>query len=165
MGTKTLERASFVRGQFTELRHHFEHYQALAAELLELEGRAELCERTLMSSRDHLIESMAQSQMSGEDVPDEWQEVLAQIRFVGARLGDACMTILRERGTLTTDELMKALNDGEYRFRTPTPRKEIHAAMMRQPNVNRVDDTWVYEAPAEDDLIKPRRMRRKENAA
>lgn len=148
----TVERRAFVEGLFQELNEQRKRYLALTGQRLELEARMHIVERNLRATRDHLRVILENSE---EEVPDGWEEVLKEIRFVGARIGDACVLVLREQGcALTTKQLLHFLDDGQYRFRTGTPLREIHAALLRQPQVRRDGDTWVCEQiPTEKEEI------------
>jgi hypothetical protein len=143
-----VERMGFVEGLFQELKHQLGRHLDVVSQLALLQGRVEITERTLALTRDHLMDALGQTD---EDVPQDWQEVLNEVRFVGVRLGDACVGILRRRETLTTQEIADELNKGQFRFRTNTPLKEVTAALLRQPRVKRQDDRWVY-LPRDDGL-------------
>ncbi len=137
----TLERVGFVTGLFEELDHARSYYLQLTQRMSELQGRMDVAERNLCVTRDYLMRQLSQTD---EDVPKGWQKLLNEIRFVGVRLGDACLKLLRENRRMTTEQLLSGLNDGQFRFRTGYPLREIHAALLRQPRVDRVRDEWVY---------------------
>jgi len=67
-----------------------------------------------------------------------------EVRFVGVRLVDACHALLQERNKMTTAELLKELNAGMYRFRTNSPLREIHAALLKQRRAKKVGDQWIW---------------------
>lgn len=140
----TLERQGFVVGLFRELQEQYNAYAALTRERFELEARLEVRERSLKATRDHLKAVMDTSE---GDPPDEWDGVLCKVRFVGVRLADACIELLKEHSSMTLEELVKALNDGHFRFRTSSPLREVNAALMRQHQAQRKDNHWVYKAP------------------
>lgn len=139
----TVERKAFVDGLLLELQFQLDRYLDLTRARLELEAHMQIVERNLRATRDHI---WAVLDGTDEDVPDGWEQILDKVRFVGARLGDACATILKSAGTnLTTQELLDQLNQGQYRFRTGSPLREIHGALLRQQHVRREGDTWAYE--------------------
>lgn len=155
MPTPTLERRAFVDGLFDELVEQTARYQEFTHEWLTMQGRMEMCEKAVRATRDHLLTSLEQTD---EEVPLDWRKTLDTVRFVGARPADACLTVLRERGNVTTDGLIKELNRGGYRFNSPYPQREIQASMMRHPHVTRVGDLWTYEPP-QPKVVRPRRER------
>jgi hypothetical protein len=140
----TLERRAFVNGLFNEMREQVARYAGLSAHMAELQARIMIVERNLQLTRDHLQAVLSETD---EEVPKDWQKILKSIRFVGARLGDACMEILREGSPLTTQEIVDGLNLGQFRFRTGTPLREVNAALLRQSNIKRENDRWIYTAP------------------
>ena len=137
----TIERHAFVAGLFGELTEQVKRYTDLVAILANHQARISIVERNLQLTRDHLQLMLSQTH---EAVPVDWQEVLFHVRFVGARLGDACIQIVRESEGLTTQDILDELNLGQFRFRTGTPLREINAALLRQPNVKKQRDQWVY---------------------
>ena len=140
----TNERVSFVNGLLSELEDQMHRYLDLVSEEKSLQAKITLCERNLQATRD-FIESQLQN--TDEDVPWNWEKQLSQVRFVAVRIGDACIEVLREASAngedgLTTDEILQRLNDGQFRFRTGYPLREIHAALIRNGRVERDQDTW-----------------------
>lgn len=103
---------------------------------------------------------------SDETLPKEWRARLQLSRFVGARLADACLMILRERKKITHEELVDALNVGGFRFRTTSPAREIHAALLRQPkNVERLDEGgWKWIGGDAEQSVLPLRLVRSPDA-
>ena len=156
----TLERTAYVRGLFTEFREQFTRYHGMLKELLELEARVEMSERALRMMRAHVVEAVEECECKPDELPKDAEIILQGTRFVGRRVADACLEVLREKKRLTMAELLTELNGGQFRFRTNSPEREINAALLRQPNVRREDEYWVYERPA---VVKPRRP--KETAA
>ena len=149
----SLERRAFVQGLFNELDDQLHRYLQLNGQLLDLQARMTIVERNLRLTREHLKIVLSRTD---EEVPANWQETLQRVRFVGARQGDACVQVLREKGVpLTIGQIIDELNNGQFRFRTGTPLREVNAALLRQPNVKREDDHWVYEGPAteREDLV------------
>ncbi len=143
----TLERRGFVDGLFMELHSQLHHHIELVEQMATLQARIEITERNLALTRDHLLVVLSRSD---DAVPPNWQTVLAQVRFVGVRLGDACLEVLKEHPTLTTQELLDALNRGQFRFRTGAPLREINAALLRHPRIKRVDDRWYFEPEGQE---------------
>lgn len=113
--------------------------------LLALEARVELAEKTVSLTRDHL---MTEIERSDSSTPRDWVSTLNNFRFVGSRLVDACMTVLEEGKRMTPQEILVALNRGMFRFRTSSPLREIHAALLRQSFAKKEDSVWVWSATA-----------------
>ncbi len=153
MSKATLERRAFVNGLLDELYDQVRRYARITTELEEARGRLEVCERALRGTRDHLLAVLAHDQ---EELPVNWREVLDRARFVGMRTADACLEVLREHSPISTEDLLSELNAGMFRFNTPFPLREIHAALMRHPHVKRDGDCWTYEPPAPK-VVRPRR--------
>ncbi len=155
MPTGTLERHRFVEGLFDELESLIHRHLQLVGELSDVMGRLEVIERAVQLSRDHLLATLEQTD---EELPRNWRKVLDQVRFVGMGTAAACLTVLQEHNKLSSDELIDALNEGNYRFRTPYPMREINAALMRHPNVRRDEEgNWVYEE--KEEVRKPRTLK------
>ena len=143
----SLERHEFVRGLFEELEAQLHRHLAIVAELSRLQGRVEVGERALMATRDHLLSALEST--LDEHVPEDWQEVIGRVRFIGVRLGVACTDLLREHESLTTEGLHSYLNNGQFRFRSGTPLREINAALIRNARAVRDGDRWSYVQPEE----------------
>ena len=137
----TNERAGFVDGLFEELQNQLQRYLHEVHELARLTGRIEILEQNLQATRD-LIH--AQLKDTDEDTPDDWEKTLGRVRFVGLRLGDACVQLLKENNSLSTDHLRRLLDNGQFRFRTGFPLREINAALLRHPHISRDEDIWSY---------------------
>ena len=140
---RTLERRAFVEGLFAELTDQLSHYLELVGQQANLTARLTIAERNLKLTRDHLQAMMASTH---EELPDDWRSVFRQVRFISVRLGDACIEVLKEQGPLTTEELVGHLNAGQFRFRTGTPLREVHAALLKQ-QVKKHKDHWRYVGP------------------
>jgi len=80
-------------------------------------------------------------------MPPKWIEQIKRARFVGMRLADACIMLVKESKRITHTDMLNALNKGLFRFRTNAPLREIHGAMVRQPFVKRVSDGWMWTGP------------------
>lgn len=140
----SVERMGFVDGLLKELMAQTKHHISLVQQLAELQARTAISERSLCLTRDHLLSTLESTK---EDVPLNWREATSRVRFVGARLGDAAMEVLRSHThPLTVEAVEAALNEGQFRFRTGHPKREIHAALLRQRAAQRnaEDDTWEY---------------------
>lgn len=141
------ERVGFVGGLFNALQDLLHTHTHIVLELGEIQGRFDISERNLRATRDHLLATV---ESSGEHVPKDWRKVIDQVRFLGARLGDAAIEVLKnEDDPCTLSEIHDVLNNGGFHFRTGTPLREIHAALIRQPGAKRdpETDTWRYELP------------------
>jgi len=140
------EANSYLAGLFEELRQQAAKYQALTGQLLNLEARVELAEKTVCLTRDHLVMEIGKSDSS---TPHDWVGTLNDFRFAGVRLVDACMTLLQENKHMTPQEILVGLNRGMFRFRTSSPLREIHAALLRQTFAKKEDQVWVWTGTPE----------------
>ena len=138
----SVERQGFVAGLFDALREQLDRHLTLVRQLATLQGKVQVSERNLALTRDHLQALLEDT--ADEMVPEGWEDVLSRVRFVGVRLGSACLALLREHDALSTEELEIKLNEGQFRFNTGTPLREINAALLRQRHVVRIDDRWHY---------------------
>lgn len=148
------EANAFLNGLYREFREQAKRYHDLTAELLSLEARIELAEKTLCLTRDHLAMTIARTDSS---TPRDWDEALRSTRFVGVRLADACMALLQENKKMTPQEILVGLNKAMFRFRTNSPLREIHAALLRQNFAKKVGPSWVWTGKAGHQL--PLRLR------
>lgn len=131
-----LEYLGTLRDEFDD---QAKRYEGIMLTLRQLEFKAEVAEKHLCVARDHLLLALDENPgMVGED----WEKVLKRVRFVGRRLADACVELLRENTTMTTSELISGLRSGMFRFKGAAPLREVHAAVMRHPNIKRDGDTW-----------------------
>lgn len=151
------ERRGYVNGLLDELFKQTQKHVERVEKLASLQAQIELGERNLIATRDYLQSLLSQPQ--DELVPNGWEALIRSLRFLGARIGDAVMDVLREHShPVDLAEIEEELNGGQFRFRTGTPRREIHAALIRQPHARRTDDGgWQYVAPKEGDNapVKP----------
>ena len=140
----SIERVGYVEGLLQELDSQTKHHIQLVQQLAEWQARTDISERNLRLTRDHLLSTLESTK---EDVPSNWREATSRVRFVGVRLGDAAMEVLKSHThPLTVEEVEASLNEGQFRFRTGHPKREIHAALLRQRAAQRnaEDDTWEY---------------------
>ena len=137
----TLESVAYVKGVYHAFHMQTHEYEDLTQQLLSLEGQIALAEKQLQVARDYLCVVI---EKTPGVVPPNWDETLQSVRFVGIRLVDACLQLLREKNEMTTTELIEGLNHGMYRWRTSSPAREMNAALLRQKSVKRQDDTWFY---------------------
>lgn len=144
----TTEELGFLKGLYSDFLEQKERYGHLVEQMQGLKAKVGLAERQLRYARDYLDAKIRQSK-SGLAPPD-WEEELKSVRFVGARLADACLTVLAESetGHMTTEEIEDAVNDGCYRFHTAYPAREISAALLKQTEVRRDGNAWIYQGPA-----------------
>ena len=127
----------------------------LTGELLGMEARIELSEKTLCLTRDHFKMMITKTQ---DAMPNDWSEALMSVRYVGIRLADACAKSLQQHTKMTPDELLRDLNNGMFRFRTNSPLREIHAALLRHPHVKRTASGYTWTAPPTEKQL-PMRLR------
>lgn len=150
---RTHESTMFLNGLFEELAEQKNKYCALTGHLLALEARIELAEKTLCLTRDHFAMTVAKTQ---DAMPQDWNRVLSGVRYVGVRLADACSQSLQEHKKMTPEELLRDLNNGMFRFRTNSPLREIHAALLRHPHVKREKGNYTWVAPPNAEQITMR---------
>jgi hypothetical protein len=127
----TVEVDGYLSGLYKEFRSQVDHYLEVTHNLLELEARAEIQEKNLRVTRDHLALSVEKAKTV--TIPKDWTSTLKSVRFVGLRLADACVALLREQKRMTPEALFAELNLGMFRFRTSSPLREIHGALLRHP--------------------------------
>lgn len=139
---------------YETFKENVDRYAALTKHEREIQARLELAEKTVCLTRDHLVDTVRQAE--GAATPADWQPLLNDVRFVGVRLVDACLTALREKKRLSPEELLINLNAGSYRFRTTSPLREIHAAMLRQRRARKVGNDYVWAAGGETVEMRPR---------
>lgn len=151
----THESTAYLGGLFQEFCELTKKYNDLTGHLLSLEARIELAEKTLCLTRDHFAMTIARTQ---DAVPNDWSKVLNSVRFVGVRLADACAKSLQEHGKMTPEKLLRDLNDGMFRFRTNSPLREIHAALLRHPYVRKSGGVYTWVAPPAEKQL-PMRLR------
>jgi hypothetical protein len=150
----TTEATAYLGGLFHEFHKQTEHYQGLTGQLLSLEARIELAEKTLCLTRDHLAMSIGKTECA---IPNNWDKVLHSVRFVGVRLADACRILLQERKKMTQEEILNGLNNGMFRFRTNSPYREIHAALLKQSFAQKTGATYTWIGNPESQM--PFRLR------
>jgi len=150
----TMEATAFLQGLFQEFQQQTEKYKHLTATLLSLEAQAELAEKTLCLTRNHLALTIDKTECAA---PHDWEKVLQTVRFVGVRLADACKVLLQEKKKLTPEQFLGGLNEGMFRFRTNSPLREIHAALLKQSFAKKVGTAYVWIGNAQQQM--PLRMR------
>ena len=138
----TLEVDGYLSGIFHELSDLAKKYEVLATEDANLQARMDRTEDHLRATRDHLV--IAITEAADETVPRNWSDVLKTVKFVGMRLADACVILLKEQKRMTPEKLLIDLNQGMFRFRSNTPLREIHATLLRHPSIQRVQGDWVW---------------------
>ena len=137
----TVERVGYVEGLFNELEEQLHRYVDFARQHQKVLAQLEIAEDTVQAIRRYIYTQLANTE---EEVPTDWEMLLKKVRFVGARLGDACAEVLKDRSSLNRVELLNELNNGQFRFRTAHPLREINAALLRHPKVNKNGDGWIY---------------------
>lgn len=137
----TAERIGYVEGLFGELEEQLQRYVDLSRQQQKVLAQLEIAENTVQAIRGYIYTQLANTE---EDVPPNWELLLKQGRFVGSRIGEACTTVLKEQNVLSHEELLDELNDGQFRFRTSHPLREINAALLRHPKINKEGENWVY---------------------
>jgi hypothetical protein len=145
-GHSTTEVDSYLSGLFKEFFDQLKRYSELTNELMSLEARIELSEKTVCLTRDHLAMAI---ENSDSRMPQDWEKTLSLARFVGSRLVDACQVLLREHKRMHPEELRDQLNIGMFRFRTSAPLREIHAGLLRQSFAVKTDGVWVWSGEQE----------------
>jgi hypothetical protein len=150
--TTTLESGAYLDGLFEDFSQQVGRYHELTAHLMGLEARLELAEKTLILTRDHLGMALKTSEGDTTHHRHNWKQLSTKVRFVGMRLVDACTSVLKEHGKMTPQDLLDAINEGTFRFRTNAPLREIHAALLRHPHVNREGAYYIWTAPKEEQI-------------
>ena len=137
----TAERVGYVEGLFNELEEQLQRYVDFTRQHQKVLAQLEIAENTVQAIRGYIYTQLANTE---EEVPTDWEMLLKKVRFVGARLGDACAEVLKDRSSLNRVELLYELNNGQFRFRTAHPLREINAALLRHPKVNKNGERWIY---------------------
>ena len=137
----TVERLGYVDGLFNELEEQLHRYVEFTRQHQKVLAQLEIAEDTVQAIRGYIYTQLANTE---EEVPAGWEMLLKKVRFVGARLGEACTEVLKDRTSLNHVELCDELNHGQFRFRTAHPLREINAALLRHPKINKEGDKWVY---------------------
>ncbi len=145
----TTEATAYLSGLFTEFQQQAAKYQKLTFQCLALEAQLELAEKTLCLTRDHLAMTIQQTENA---LPGNWEPSFKQVRFVGIRLADACKKLLQEQGKMTTEQLLEGLNEGMFRFRTNSPFREIHAAMLRQKFAKKTGSSYLWVGEPDEQI-------------
>ena len=126
-----------------ELRERAERHAAAVAEAERLERGVAQGERRLAAAGKHLLSAL---EAEGIDAPAGWRDALLRARMAGASAGEACAILLEEHGPATTAGLKTMLERSGFRFRSATPLREIHAALIRNARVRRDGALWVRRA-------------------
>lgn len=147
--TITLESGAYLDGLFRDFAEQVSRYKHLTAGVMQFEARLGLAEKTLCLTRDHLEMALRDTEGS-ESRLHQFQKDAANVQFVGMRLTDACTVILREHKKMSPEKLLDAINEGTFRFRTNSPLREIHAALLRHPNIERHGASYVWTGPKEE---------------
>jgi hypothetical protein len=141
----TNETQGYLSGLYADFTEQVTKYTEFVNRLLSIQARVELSEKNLANTREYFITQIAKSAGA---VPEDWSATVACARFVGARLSDACLALLKEHRRLTPNQLLNYLNNGNYRFRTHTPFREIHGALLKhQSLVQRDGEDWTWVGP------------------
>jgi hypothetical protein len=169
--TVTLESSAYLEGLFQDFEQQMVRYSALTQHSMGLEARLDLAEKTLCLTRDHLQMALTTTE-GGKNFVAKFQRESAKVRFVGKRLTDACAEVLSEHKKMMPEKLLDAINNGTFRFRTNAPLREIHAALMRHPQIRRVGDYYIWIGskeqkiqgrPIEGEIVKPEKSGVKPN--
>jgi hypothetical protein len=141
---KTLEASAYASGVYSQFREQAQRYEELLTHLLSVQAQVDLAERNLCNTRDHLRMMVAKPEVNTQAA---WKDALGRFRFLGYRLADACTDLLQQKKSMTFDQLLDGLNSGQFRFRSGHPLREIHAALLRNPNISREGDVWTWTGP------------------
>ena len=142
--TSTNETHGHLSGLYIDFSEQVNKYVSLVHHLFDIQARVELVEKNLVNTREYFAEHIARCK---DAVPEDWSVTLAKAKYVGVRLSEACMGLLREHRRMTPQELVNALNEGQYRWRTPTPFREIHGALLKQSWATRNGDDYIWTGP------------------
>jgi hypothetical protein len=152
--TVTTESTAYLGGLMKQFREQSNRYHQLTGHLLSIQAQIELTEKTLSLTRDHLAMVIQRTEFAH---PNDWETVLRSVRFVGVRLADACSVLLQEHKKLSPEQILGGLNEGMFRFRTSSPLREIHAALLRQSFAKKSGKQYVWLGTAQRQI--PLRMR------
>lgn len=153
--TTTLESNAYLEGLFSDFAQQMRRYHDLTAAQLGIEARLELAEKTLILTRDHLKMALDTSESSERNAfLARWKEQSKNVRFVGMRLLDVCVGLLQEHKKLSPQRLLDLVNAGTFRFRTNSPLREIHAALLRHPGVKREKNCYIWAARDQEQTTK-----------
>jgi hypothetical protein len=139
---RTIEIDGYLSGLYAAFNEQVGHYQHITHQLLSLEAQAEIAEKNLRVTRDHLAFSVDRAKTV--TIPRDWTDTLNSVRFVGMRLADACVALLKDHKRLTSEMIFAQLNHGMFRFRTSAPLREIHGALLRHPFATKDGAEWVW---------------------
>lgn len=139
--TDTSEAVGYLEGLHQEFQEQLHKYLALVHQQMQLQARVELAEKLVCVTRDHFV--MATQSTEGT-LPRDWSDTFAAARFVGVRLSDACVDLVRQHNRLSPENLLCYLNNGQYRFRTNAPLREIHGALLKQASVSKDGQDYVW---------------------
>ena len=149
----TAERLGYVEGLFNELEEQLQRYVDFSRQLQKVLAQLEIAEDTVKAIRGYIYTQLANTE---EEVPTDWKMLLKKVRFVGTRLGDACAEVLKDRSSLNRVELLDELNNGQFRFRTAHPLREINAALLAILRSIKMEEIWIYidtETTAEGTVV------------
>jgi hypothetical protein len=152
--TMTLESGAFLEGLFKDFRGQVSRYKFLTGKLMEIEAQLQLAEKTLALTRDHLGMALKTTEGSADRMKD-FKKESAYVRFVGMRLTDACTVVLKERKKLRAEKLLDEVNEGTFRFKSNAPLREIHAALLKHPHVQRQGDYYIWIPPTDALTVTP----------
>ena len=141
----TNETHGYLSGVYADFNEQVSKYVELVNHLHFVQARVELAEKNLSNTREHFAGVIAKCKDSV--LPQDWSMTLARAKFVGVRLSEACMGLLKEHRRLSPQRLLEALNRGQYRWKTPTPFREIHGALIKQAWAAREGDDYVWIGP------------------
>ena len=147
----SIEATYFLAGLMGEFTRQCAHYKQLTGQMAALGARLDLAEKTVSLTRDHL---KAMIEQTDTVTPTDWDTVFQTVRFVGLRLVDACVALLKEHKRMSSKDLVQALNHGMFRFRTNAPLRETHAALLRHPSIRKEGDDWIWSDDAETDVTQ-----------
>ena len=142
--SNTNETHGYLSGMYSDFNQQVSGYVEAVHQYHFMAARVELAEKNLRNTREHFAAVIAKCK---DSVPEDWSVALARARFVGARLSEACMELLQEHRRLRPQKLLELLNKGQYRFRTPTPFREIHGALVKQSWAGRDGEDYVWTGP------------------
>ena len=148
-----------------ELNKAVEEYEAALAEFEIFRQRYEAAKEKFIGVR-----RLAADVMPASDMYD-WEHEHPDIQMVGLDIKDAILTILRRHAvdsadtaitskdkteynpTMFTTSIYDALDRYGFAFRTGTPRREVHAALLHLKGVTKVG-TMRYAIEDADDIYK-----------
>lgn len=145
----TEDRQAFIEALQAQIAERREALDIARSELAKAQANYELAVKMYMAVRDHIL-----ALMTDEDRKKfNWSNINVY-RHLGKRIGEVILEVLDERQEpLTLEEIQLELEDGGFDFHSKTPLREINAALINHPRVERVGNKFVSVGKKEKNEI------------